>query len=60
MSLVKMRNRVSYLVYMYTFNRRRENFDKKYYNCVFFNLMAWKASWAHRTDENEKKKIMMK
>ena len=20
------------------------------------NLMAWKASWAHRTDENEKKK----
>ena len=24
------------------------------------NLMAWKASWAHRTGENEKKKIMIK
>ena len=23
------------------------------------NLMAWKASWAHRTGENEKKKIMI-
>ena len=21
----------------------------------FFNLMAWKAGWAHRTGENEKK-----
>ena len=24
------------------------------------NLMAWKASWAHRTGENEKKKIIIK
>ena len=24
------------------------------------NVMAWKASWAHRTGENEKKKIMIK
>ena len=24
------------------------------------NLMAWKASWAHRTGENGKKKIMIK
>ena len=34
---------------VYVYFRRRENIDKKYYNCVLFNLMAWKASCAHRT-----------
>ena len=26
----------------------------------FLNLIAWKASWAHRTGENVGKKIMIK
>ena len=29
---------------------------KKIIIVCFFNLMAWKASWAHRTGENGKKK----
>ena len=59
-TLVKMRNRVSYLVYMCTLGAGRMLIKSIIIVWVFFNLMAWKASWAHRTGENEKKKIMIK
>ena len=58
-ALVKMRNGVSYLVYMYTLGAGRI-FIKSIKIVCLLNLMAWKASWAHRTGENEGKKIMIK
>ena len=58
-ALVKMRNGVSYLVYMYTLGAGRI-LKKSIIIVCLLNLMAWKASWAHRTGENEKKKIMIK
>ena len=57
--LVKIRNGVSYLVYMYTLGAGRILIKSIIILC-FFNLMAWRASWAHRKGENEKKKIMIK
>ena len=54
-TLVKMLNGVSYLVYMYTLGAGRILIKRTIIVC-FFNLMAWKASWAHRTGENEKKR----
>ena len=53
-TLVKMRNGVSYLVYMYTLGAGRILIKSIIIVCLL-NLMAWKASWAHRTGENEKK-----
>ena len=53
-ALVKMRNGVSYLVYMYTLGAGRILIKSIIIVC-FLNLMAWKASCAHRTGENEKK-----
>ena len=50
---------VSYLVYMYTLGAGRILIKSNIIVCLL-NLMAWKASWAHRTGENEKKKIMIK
>ena len=38
-ALVKMRNGVSYLVYMYTLGAG-ENIDKKYYNCVLIESIG--------------------
>ena len=58
-ALVKMRNGVSYLVYMYTLGAGRILIKSIIIVCLL-NLLAWKASWAHRTGENEKKKIMIK
>ena len=52
--LVKMRNRVSYLVYMYTLGVGRILIQSIIIVC-FLNQMAWKAGWAHRTGENGKK-----
>ena len=40
---------------VYVYFRRRENIDKKYYNCVLIESNGMEASWAHRTGENEKK-----
>ena len=54
-----MRIGVSYLVYIYTLGAGRILIKSIIIVCLF-NLMAWKASWAHRTGENENKKIMMK
>ena len=59
MTLVKMRNRVSYLVYMYTLGAGRILIKSIIIVCLL-NLMAWKASCAHRTGENEKKMKMKK
>ena len=50
-----MRNGVSYLVYMYTLGAWRILIKSIIIVCLL-NLMAWKASWAHRTGENEEKK----
>ena len=58
-ALVKMRNGVSYLVYMYTLGAGRILIKSIKIVCLL-NLMAWKVSWARRTGENEKKKIMIK
>ena len=58
-ALVKMRNGVSYLVYMITLGALRILIKSIIIVCLL-NLMAWKASWAHRTGENEEKKIMIK
>ena len=45
---------------MYTLGAGRI-FIKSIITVNLLNLMAWKASWAHRTGENEeKKKIMIK
>ena len=45
---------------MYTLGAGRI-FIKSIIIVCLLNLMAWKASWAHRTGENEeKKKIMIK
>ena len=49
-----MRNGVSYLVYIYTLGAGRILITSIIIVCLL-NLMAWKASWAHRTGENEKK-----
>ena len=57
--LVKMRNGVSYLAYMYTLGVGRILIQSIIIVC-FLNLMAWKAGWAHRTGENGKKTIMIK
>ena len=54
-ALVKMRNGVSYLVYMYTLGAGRILIKSNIIVCLL-NLMAWKASWAHRTGENENEK----
>ena len=51
-ALVKMRNGVSYLLYMYTLGAG----IKSIIIVCLLNIMAWKVSWAHRTGENEKKK----
>ena len=56
-TLVKMRNRVSYLVFMYTLGAGRILINKSIIIVCLLNLLTWKASWAHRTGENEKKKI---
>ena len=40
---------------MYTLGAGRI-FIKSIINVCLLNLMAWKASWAHRTGENEEKK----
>ena len=53
-TLAKMCNRVSYLVYMYTLGAGRILIKRIIIVCLL-NLMAWKASCAHRTGENEKK-----
>ena len=50
-----MRNGVSYLVYMYTLGAGRILIKSIMIVCLLDHLMAWKASWAHRTGENEKK-----
>ena len=50
-----MRNGVSYLVYIYTLGAGRI-FIKSIIIVCLLNLMAWKASWAHRTGENEEEK----
>ena len=52
--MVKMRDRVSYLVYMYTLGAGRILIKSIIIVCLL-NLLARKASWAHRTGENEKK-----
>ena len=52
-NLVKMRNGVSYLVYMYTLGAGRILIKNIIIVCLL-NLMAWKASCAHRTGEIEK------
>ena len=39
---------------MYTLGAER-NIEKSIISVCLLNLMAWKASWAHRTCENEKK-----
>ena len=57
-TLVKMRNGVSYLVYMYTLGAGRI-LIKSNIIVGLLNLMSWKASWIHRTSVNEKK-IMIK
>ena len=44
---------------MYTLGAGRILINSIIIVCLL-NLMAWKASWAHRTGENEKKKIMIK
>ena len=62
-ALVKMRNGVSYLVYMYTLGAGRILIKGNIIVCLL-NLMAWRTSWAHRIGENKKKnkkkKIMIK
>ena len=50
-----MRNGVSYLLYLYTLGAGRILIKSNIIVCLL-NLMAWKASWAHRTGENERKK----
>ena len=45
--------------YMYTLGAGRILINSIIIVCLL-NLMAWKASWAHRTGENGKKKIMIK
>ena len=57
-TLVKMRNSVSYLVYMYTLGAGRILIKSIIIVCLL-NLMAWKASCTHRKGENEKKKKIM-
>ena len=52
-TLVKMHNGVSYLVYMYTLGAGRILIKSIIIVCLL-NLMAWKASCAYRTGENEK------
>ena len=47
-----MRNGVSYLVYMYTLGAGRILIKSIIIVCSL-NLMAWKASFVHRTGENE-------
>ena len=49
-----MCNGVSYLVYIYTLGAGRKLVKSIIIVCLL-NLLAWKASWAHRTGENEKK-----
>ena len=39
---------------MYTLGAGRKLIKRNIFVCLL-NLMAWKASWAHRTGENEKK-----
>ena len=51
-TLVKMRNGVSDFLYMYTLGAGRI-LIKSIITVCRLNLMAWKASWAHRTGENE-------
>ena len=40
--------------------KRREDINKSIIIVCLLNLLAWKASWAHRTGENEKKNIIIK
>ena len=47
------------VVYMYTLGAGRILIKSIIIVCLL-NLLAWKASWAHRTGENEKKKIKIK
>ena len=56
-TLLKMRNGVSYLVY--TLGAVQILIKSIIIVCLL-NLMAWKASCAHRTGENIKKKIVIK
>ena len=49
---------VKVYVYMYTLGAGRILIKSNITVCLW-NLMAWKASWAHITGENEKK-IMIK
>ena len=53
------RHRDSYLVTMYTLHAGRILIGSIITVC-WLNLKAWKASWAHRTGENVKQKIMIK
>ena len=56
-ALVKLRNLVSDLVSV-VYLRRRETIDRKYYNCVLTeSRMESKASFVHRTGENEEEKM---
>ena len=41
---------------MYTLGAGRIFIKKSIIIVCLLNLMAWKASWAHRTGENEEKK----
>ena len=51
----------SFLPCVYVYFRRRENIENKNIIIVcLLNLMAWKASWAHRTCEKEKKLMAVK
>ena len=60
-ALVKMRNVVSYLVSLYTLDAGRIMIEMIIIMCCLIQ-MALKASWAHRTGENEKKekRVMIK
>ena len=42
-------------MYMYTLGAERILIKSNIILCLL-NLMAWKASWAHRTGENEEEK----
>ena len=55
MALVKMRNGVSYLVYMYTLGAGRILIKSIIIVCLL-NILAWKASWAHTEQVKMKEK----
>ena len=54
LSIFSLRLKYTYQ-YMYTLGAGRI-FIKSFIIVCFLDLMAWKASWAHRTGENEGEK----